>query len=269
MSNTKLPFTLDGNEGKEQLIKVVVIGESGSGKTNLIQRLVKNEFDERSPSTIGIDFAIYQFKFQNKLYTTQIWDTAGMERLGIVIFIIVPNYNCSYLFIRYRSSMTKIFYRDVYGAVLTFDITKREHFEALPGWLSELRSNVHRLNEERNNGNYKIADIPIILLGNKLDLANLRAINSTEAIQFAQRYYLLDYMETSAKNNINVEEAFHKLFKTIFQQKNDRLQDENLNISDKKSSKRNKPIRLTPDQYYLKQKMKIVKKDKKNSKCRC
>lgn len=87
----------NNNVIEKDLLKVVVIGESGSGKSNLIQRLVNDRFEERLPSTIGIDFALYQFKLNSlfdknrqQTYHAQIWDTAGMERLVDFLFCFSP-----------------------------------------------------------------------------------------------------------------------------------------------------------------------------------
>lgn len=214
------------------LIKVVVIGESGAGKSNLIQRLTEGRFEGRSKSTIGIDFALYEFaepsglsqqqqqkqppkggstKHHNRikadrygeqptLYKAQIWDTAGQER--------------------YRSSMTKIFYRDVAGALLVFDLTNRDHYIALNRWLDEIRSNVHH---SADNPHPLPAphSIPIVLVGNKVDQTEEgeRAIQWAEGRDFVQRHRLVDYVETSAKTAFNVEKAFSCLFRNILAQR--------------------------------------------------
>nr|XP_027194035.1 ras-related protein Rab-18-like [Dermatophagoides pteronyssinus] len=275
----------NNNVIEKDLLKVVVIGESGSGKSNLIQRLVNDRFEERLPSTIGIDFALYQFKLNSlfdknrqQTYHAQIWDTAGMER--------------------YRSSMTKIFYRDVDGALLVFDLTRRDHFQALPRWLQEIRNNVHKHNsidDDDDDDDYDNRDdnadniqIPIILVGNKIDLFKSREIDRNEAIKFAQKYHCVSYVETSAKNSTNVHEAFQQLFDHILEQKRlnyyrqqqqqqqyaAKLKSKN---STKSKSKSKQPqqrsttnqnsIRLTRDPNYLEQRSRI--KEKKKSGCSC
>ncbi|XP_046920613.2 uncharacterized protein LOC124500571 [Dermatophagoides farinae] len=291
-ANTKINETSsrsygsNGNNCQEKdLIKIVVIGESGSGKSNLIQRLVNDRFDERSPSTIGIDFALFEFESnslydskQNQTYHAQIWDTAGMER--------------------YRSSITKIFYRDVNGALLVFDLTRRDHFQALPRWLQEIRSNVHKHqtdhydDDDDGGGDSDCGgdngDIPIILVGNKIDLFQAREIDRNEAIKFAQKYHLASYVETSAKNSTNVREAFQQLFGNILEQKQlhyyrqqQKQQQQQQNAaknsrskySTKSKSQQQKSlihqssIRLTRDPNYLEQRAR--NKEKKKSGCSC
>lgn len=108
-------------------------------------------------------------------------------------------------FYRYRSSITSIFYRDVAGVVLVFDLTKREHFQALPRWLEEIHANC--LDPE---------PIPIVLVGNKSDQTlPPREVTTNEGMAFARRHCLVDYVETSAKTGANVEHAFSILFQTI------------------------------------------------------
>ena len=119
---------------------------------------------------------------------------------------------------RYRSSMTKIFYRDVVGCLLVCDITNRDHYFALNRWLDEIRSNVHN---SANNPNPMPAphQIPIVLVGNKVDQAQHRAIQIAEGQDFVRRHRLVDYIETSAKTPINVEKAFNTLFRHILVQR--------------------------------------------------
>lgn len=208
---------------KAQLFKFVVIGESGAGKSNLISRFTKNQFEARSKSTIGIDFALHTFQiraptkspsgksfskaskasdqpaYSDDEFRAQIWDTAGQER--------------------YRS-MTRLFYRDVCGALLVFDLTNRAHLTALPRWLGEIQTNQHwsgrddiDLSHPQGNNSSKrpTGSVPIILVGNKLDRRD-RQVTPEEGWDFVQRNGLAGYIETSAKTGEAVEKAFQELF---------------------------------------------------------
>lgn len=251
------------------MIKVVVVGESGAGKSNLIQRLVDDRFDPRSKSTIGIDFAMYEFEDystmrnngksekssqRTNLYKAQIWDTAGQER--------------------YRSSMTKIFYRDVVGALLVFDLTNREHYFALNRWYDEIRSNVHFSSDDGQVTHQMEARIPIVLVGNKLDQTeHNRAIQTSEALEFVRRHRLSDYVETSAKTSANVEKAFKLLFKHIMIQRSGGIHEDDQKKEKTKHGSRRKPIQREASiklGYGSDRKSQhLSPKPKKQNKCNC
>lgn len=125
--------------------------------------------------------------------------------------------------------MTKIFYRDVAGALLVFDLTNREHYFALNRWLDEIRSNVHHSADNPHPLPHP-HHIPIVLVGNKVDQtggpegpiepgASLRAIQRAEGAEFARQHRLVEYVETSAKTGVNVAAAFNSLFANIILQR--------------------------------------------------
>lgn len=118
------------------LFKIVIIGDSGVGKTNLLSRFVDGTFSIDSKPTIGVEFATKTYNIDNKVIKNQIWDTAGQQRFRAI---------------------TNAYYRGAQGAVIVYDITKSRTFENLNKWLSELRDNAE-------------PDIAIMLLGNKCDL---------------------------------------------------------------------------------------------------
>lgn len=155
---------------------VVLIGDSGVGKSNLLSRFTRNEFNLDSKSTIGVEFATRSIQVNAKTIKAQIWDTAGQER--------------------YRA-ITSAYYRGAVGALLVYDISKRPTYENVQRWLKELRDHAD-------------SNIVIMLVGNKSDLRHLRAVTTEEAKQFASENNL-SFIETSALDASNVEMAFQNI----------------------------------------------------------
>ncbi|XP_016133466.1 ras-related protein Rab-25-like [Sinocyclocheilus grahami] len=162
------------------VFKVVLIGESGVGKSNLLSRFTKNEFNHDSRTTIGVEFSTRSIQVDSITIKAQIWDTAGLER--------------------YRA-ITSAYYRGAVGALLVYDITKHLTYENVERWLKEL---------------YVHADphIVVMLVGNKSDLGNVRTVPTEEAKDFAEAKGLL-FMETSALESTNVESAFLEVLTAI------------------------------------------------------
>ena len=160
---------------------MVLIGDSGVGKSNLLSRFTRNEFNLESKSTIGVEFATRSIPVEGKTIKAQIWDTAGQER--------------------YRA-ITSAYYRGAVGALLVYDISKQVTFENVERWLNELRDHAD-------------SNIVIMLVGNKSDLKHLRAIATDEAAQFAEKHGL-SFIETSALESTNVEEAFQQILTEIY-----------------------------------------------------
>jgi len=165
----------------DYLFKVVLIGDSGVGKSNLLSRFTRNEFNLESKSTIGVEFATRSIEVEGKTIKAQIWDTAGQER--------------------YRA-ITAAYYRGAVGALLVYDIAKHTTYENVERWLKELRDHAD------NN-------IVIMLVGNKSDLRHLRAVPTEEARSYAERNNL-SFIETSALDSTNVETAFHNILTEIY-----------------------------------------------------
>lgn len=157
-------------------ISVVLIGDSGVGKSNLLSRFTRNEFNLDSKSTIGVEFATRSISVDAKTIKAQIWDTAGQER--------------------YRA-ITSAYYRGAVGALLVYDISKRQTYENVQRWLKELRDHAD-------------SNIVIMLVGNKSDLKHLRAVPTEEAKTFASENNL-SFIETSALDASNVELAFQNI----------------------------------------------------------
>ena len=169
------------DEEYDYLFKVVLIGDSGVGKSNLLSRFTRNEFNLESKSTIGVEFATKSIKTEGKTIKAQIWDTAGQER--------------------YRA-ITSAYYRGAVGALLVYDISKHATFENVERWLKELRDHAD-------------SNIVIMLVGNKSDLRHLRAVSTDEAMAFAEKHNLA-FIETSALDSTGVETAFHRILTEIY-----------------------------------------------------
>jgi len=165
----------------DYLFKVVLIGDSGVGKSNLLSRFTRNEFNMESKSTIGVEFATRSLNVDGKNIKAQIWDTAGQER--------------------YRA-ITSAYYRGAVGALLVYDISKHGTYTNVTRWLKELRDHAD-------------ANIVIMLVGNKSDLKHLRAVPTDEAKAFSTDNGL-SFIETSALDASNVESAFQTILTDIY-----------------------------------------------------
>lgn len=171
---------MGSDEAYNFVFKVVLIGESGVGKSNLLSRFTKNEFNHDSRTTIGVEFSTRTVQLSGFTIKAQIWDTAGLER--------------------YRA-ITSAYYRGAVGALLVYDITKHLTYESVERWLKEL---------------YDHADpeIVVMLVGNKTDLESERSVPIDEAKDFADKKDIL-FLETSALESTNVEAAFTNVLAEI------------------------------------------------------
>ncbi|KAG2489601.1 hypothetical protein HYH03_011881 [Edaphochlamys debaryana] len=165
----------------DYLFKVVIVGDSGVGKSNLLSRFALDKFCPDAKATIGVDFATRSIQVDGKTITAQVWDTAGQER--------------------YRA-LVDTYYRGAVGALLVYDITNLATFENVERWLKEIRG---------------LADqnMVIMLVGNKSDLKHQRRVKTQEAQAFAEREGLF-FTETSALDATNVEEAFRRLLTEVY-----------------------------------------------------
>ncbi|XP_022762716.1 ras-related protein RABA2a-like [Durio zibethinus] len=169
------------DEEYDYLFKVVLIGDSGVGKSNLLSRFTRNEFCLESKSTIGVEFATRTLQVEGRTVKAQIWDTAGQER--------------------YRA-ITSAYYRGALGALLVYDVTKPTTFENVSRWLKELRDHAD-------------SNIVIMLIGNKTDLKHLRAVATEDGQSYAEKEGL-SFIETSALEATNVEKAFQTILSEIY-----------------------------------------------------
>ncbi|RVW56648.1 Ras-related protein Rab2BV [Vitis vinifera] len=165
----------------DYLFKIVLIGDSGVGKSNILSRFTRNEFCLESKSTIGVEFATRTLQIDGKTVKAQIWDTAGQER--------------------YRA-ITSAYYRGAVGALLVYDITKRQTFDNVQRWLRELRDHAD-------------SNIVIMMAGNKCDLKHLRAVSEEDGQGLAEREEL-SFLETSALEATNIEKAFQTILTEIY-----------------------------------------------------
>ncbi|KAH7549982.1 hypothetical protein JRO89_XS13G0113600 [Xanthoceras sorbifolium] len=165
----------------DYLFKIVLIGDSGVGKSNILSRFTRNEFCLESKSTIGVEFATRTLQVEGKTVKAQIWDTAGQER--------------------YRA-ITSAYYRGAVGALLVYDITKRQTFDNVQRWLRELRDHAD-------------SNIVIMMAGNKSDLNHLRAVQEEDGHSLAEREGL-SFLETSALEATNIEKAFQTILTEIY-----------------------------------------------------
>ncbi|MQL70583.1 hypothetical protein Taro_002897 [Colocasia esculenta] len=171
----------EGGKGMDYVFKMVVIGDSAVGKSQLLSRFSKNEFSMESRATVGVEFQTKTILIDKKLVKAQIWDTAGQER--------------------YRS-ITSAYYRGALGAIIVYDITKLPSFEQVPRWLEDLRA-------------YADPGIVVMLAGNKCDLHEMRSVPTEMGRELAEREGML-FLETSALDATNVEQAFLTVLEHIY-----------------------------------------------------
>jgi Ras-related protein Rab-1A len=157
----------------DYLFKVLIIGNSGVGKSCLLLRFAEDMFSDNYISTIGVDFKIRKLELEGKSIKLQIWDTAGQERFRTI---------------------TKSYYRGSNGIVVVYDITDRESFDQVQHWMSEIDAHAS-------------AEVCRLLVGNKADLNDKRAVKTDEGAAIA-RQYGIPFLETSAKDASHVEEMF-------------------------------------------------------------
>ncbi|XP_052735032.1 ras-related protein RABB1c isoform X1 [Vigna angularis] len=178
------------------LFKYIIIGDTGVGKSCLLLQFTDKRFQPVHDLTIGVEFGARMITIDNKPIKLQIWDTAGQESFR---------------------SITRSYYRGAAGALLVYDITRRETFNHLASWLEDARQHAN-------------ANMTIMLIGNKCDLAHRRAVSTEEGEQFAKEHGLI-FMEASAKTAQNVEEAFIKTAATIYKKIQDGVFDVSNEVS--------------------------------------
>jgi len=174
----------------DYLFKILLIGNPSVGKSSIFSQYIDNNYYNLGVSTMGLDFKIKTIKIDNKYIKLQIWDTGGQERF---------------------KTITRSYYRGSHGIIIVFDITNRNSFNNIRNWIYEINKHTE------NTSN--------ILVGNKIDLNDVREITYKEAKEFADTYDLT-YMEVSASDNINIDNIFDFLSKELIKQT-----DKNLKIT--------------------------------------
>ncbi len=163
----------------EYVIKILTLGDSGVGKTSIIQKFINDKFNQNMLSTIGVDFQSKVIIIDNIKVKLKIWDTTGQERF---------------------KTLTSQYYNGADGALLIFDITSKMTFDRISFWMNEL-------NEKK-----KLNELGLLLIGNKIDLNDKRTVDKEEAEIFA-RENNINYYETSASKNININNVINDIAK--------------------------------------------------------
>jgi Ras-related protein Rab-7A len=176
---------------KKVLLKVIILGDSGVGKTSLMNQYVNKKFSNQYKATIGADFLTKEVMVDDRLVTMQIWDTAGQERF---------------------QSLGVAFYRGADCCVLVFDVNVAKTFENLDSWRDEFLIQAGPKDAE---------NFPFVVLGNKIDLENTRVVSQKRAQAWCQVKGNIPYFETSAKEAINVEQAFQTIARNALKQEPD------------------------------------------------
>ncbi|MFX1411447.1 MAG: Rab family GTPase [Promethearchaeota archaeon] len=165
---------------KSFLFKILVAGDGGVGKTSLLRRYVDGFFDDSTIETVGVDFFVKEIEYNNSKFTMQLWDLGGQERFRHLI----ENYVMG-----------------ARGALLLFDMTRMPKINNILQWVNILR--LHDLN------------LPIILVGTKIDLTDAIAVDDDSALHIKNAFNMIDYIKTSAKTGDFIEKPFEVLAKTL------------------------------------------------------
>ncbi|KAI9678563.1 MAG: Rab GTPase ypt7 [Caeruleum heppii] len=174
---------------RKVLLKVIILGDSGVGKTSLMNQYVNKKFSASYKATIGADFLTKEVLVDDRIVTMQLWDTAGQERF---------------------QSLGVAFYRGADCCVLVYDVNNSKSFDTLDSWRDEFLIQASPKDPE---------SFPFVVLGNKVDVEeNKRMISSKRAMTFCESKGGIPYFETSAKEAINVEQAFEVIARQALEQ---------------------------------------------------
>lgn len=180
-------MTLNNGDTFDYLFKVVLIGDAGVGKTCIVQRFKTGTWLEMQGSTIGVDFCMKTVEINGKKIKLQVWDTAGQERFRTI---------------------TQSYYRSANGVLCAFDVTRESSFQNVARWMEDIQK-------------YCAPDVIKILIGNKTDLKDSRVISSEDAEKCSEHWGMLEYIETSAKDNRNIEGVFRRMAAELLQRHSD------------------------------------------------
>ncbi len=164
--------------------KVVIFGNAGVGKTTLTNRYLTGVFKEKYQLTIGMDLYVKKLEIDGKIISLQIWDFAGEEQYRFLLPSALMNAE---------------------GSIIMYDITRYTTFKSLEDWLSVFNETNKQEGQE----------IPLILIGSKLDLQEMRAVAKKEASKLAKKYGVLDFIECSSKTGEKINEIFEKITRAM------------------------------------------------------
>ena len=168
-------------EDYEMMVKIILIGDSAVGKTNIMSKYLKGVFQENTKATVGVEFGSKLFKIDNHSIKAQIWDTAGQEKY---------------------KAITGAYYKGSKGAFVVYDITRKDTFESADRWINDLKVTAD-------------PKINIILIGNKCDLEDKREVLKEQGEEKAKAFGCA-FLETSALNGDNIEKGFQLMVSEIF-----------------------------------------------------
>ena len=176
------------DDNYEMMFKVVLVGDSFVGKTNIMSKYLKNEFHDDSKATVGVEFGSKQFNIDGHTIKAQIWDTAGQERY---------------------KAITSAYYKGAKGAFVVYDITRKGSFESVEKWVNDLKAAADK-------------SLTIILVGNKCDLEDQRQVTKEQGEEKANHLELA-FMETSAFSGENLAKAFELMIKQVYDKCHDEI----------------------------------------------
>eukprot|EP01092_Planopodium_desertum_P009750 TRINITY_DN4237_c0_g1_i3.p1 TRINITY_DN4237_c0_g1~~TRINITY_DN4237_c0_g1_i3.p1 ORF type:complete len:210 (-),score=15.38 TRINITY_DN4237_c0_g1_i3:470-1039(-) len=165
-------------DNRDQVFKILLLGDSGAGKSSLLVRFADNQFESEYSTTIGIDFKMRRFQdpATGSVCALQLWDSAGQERFR---------------------SITTTYYRHASAIMLVYDVTSRLSFTRIPEWVEQIKLHADK-------------GVKILLVGNKCDLSSMRTVTTEEGEKMAKDLGFL-FLETSAKEDLHVKDAFISL----------------------------------------------------------
>ena len=180
----------NSNVKEEYKFKVVVVGDSGVGKTNLIKRFINDTFNKDSKATVGVEFLSKTYLINQEVFKIEIGDTAGQERY---------------------KSITAAYYKGAKGAMIVYDVTNQTSFDNVDNWANEIKEKAAR-------------NINLMIVGNKTDLTDKIVVTSEVATEKAKALEI-PIMETSALDSTNVKEAFYQLLREMYKSVKDLMKE--------------------------------------------
>ena len=168
-------------EKYDYIMKLILIGDASVGKTNILTKYLKNEFDPNSKATVGVELGTKNIQIDNKIIKVQIWDTAGQERY---------------------KAITSTYYKGAKGAIIVYDITRKITFDNIEKWIGDLK-----VNGDEN--------IIIFLVGNKSDLNDNREVSKEDGLNKSEKFNI-PFLETSALCGENIPKVFEELIQKVY-----------------------------------------------------